>query len=1343
MNVSRPSFAPFRIFPVAFALIFNVLIGPLAPVAQLATAAAGPSVTDYAQCQNGNPRSAALDCPGKWINGILNATHSDYSEDQVVPQRALIDYGSAGTGHSVQIAYLARKSGSATRHAYDYLATWNYTQVNADRCQTPTATACPAGPASVFPIPSDGTSLTPGGPQPTSAHELPQADRQFVMYGGTITGTSAITHTTAIAADGSDYGVITINFNATAADGKVQLLFGGHLAAGLGPRGWGANLGAAAINGGPYHIRLTAVDGASIGNRDNQIMSGAIQPVAAPTLEITKTPDAATVNAGAQIGFTITVHNAGPGVATAATLSDPLPGGSGVDWSISPAYAGPGSCSITGSAPTQTLGCSFGDLAADASASVHVVSRTAAASCKTYANTATADADNFGPVTASASTTVNCPNLTLSKTPDGGTVNAGSNISFTLTLSNSGPGAATNVNIDDVLPVGFTWTESPDLTECAIAAGALHCDIASLASGASFAVTVTAPTTGSDCGKVTNHATADADNYAQVSDDGDVTILCADVGVKKTGNGPINAGDTAVFTIVVTASGSTASTNVTLADNLPAGITWTLGGANAAACSIDTSASPDALSCNFGTMAPEATRTITLSGTADKAQCPSISNTATVSSTVNTDPSNDSSTATIAVNCGNVVLTKTPDAPGDIGGTVNAGGVATFTIVVGNTGTGTARGVHVEDQLPDVSGTWAVDNANCSVNGSNLLTCDLPDMLTGTSVTLHLTTRVGLGDCGTLSNPLAEVTTTNDGSAHDSGSIVVTCPNLKITKTSSTPVVTAGDVVHYRIKVDNSTGSGTATGVTITDNLPGGLTWRDDSNSCKVTGSVLSCGPLDIAAGASFSVTVTGTTDAGSCPSLSNVASFASDNAGSGSTASAPTVITVNCPNLTITKSADNGTISAGDLAAYTIVVTNEGPGTATNVHVQENVPAGVTWTVSVEDPQPAGSGCTSSVASDQPQSISCDFSSLAAGASVTIHLSGETTTANCGTLHNVATVSAGNEDRGMLEDNSASADIVVECPGINIAKSNNQTGSVLPGTNVTYTLLVTLTDGTAKNVTVVDTLPNGLDAPTNISDAGTWDASARTITWHLGDLTAGQKSVTYQARVSADVANGTQLRNVAVVFSPNSQCPNIETLGPECTDTSTVTTRVPTLVIEKAVDRSTVDVTAGKDTTVTWTLSYTLANGPVTNAVISDPLPTGLNYVAASASNGGVYDAASRTLTWTFPSLGASGSVTFRTTVDASVGGGVTLLNVATIDSNETTPDNGQASIRTTEQEQQGVTGTPAPSPSAPSVPNTSIGSAGNGQPLNVPIWLMLLVFLGSLGGLGLANVKAVQRRR
>jgi hypothetical protein len=45
--------------------------------------------------------------------------------------------------------------------------------------------------------------------------------------------------------------------------------------------------------------------------------------------------------------------------------------------------------------------------------------------------------------------------------------------------------------------------------------------------------------------------------------------------------------------------------------------------------------------------------------------------------------------------------------------------------------------------------------------------------------------------------------------------------------------------------------------------------------------------------------------------------------------------------------------------------------------------------------------------------------------------------------------------------------------------------------------------------------------------------------------------------------------------------------------------------------------------------------------------------------------------------------------------------------------------------------------------VPNTAFGSTGGGQPLNVPVELMILVYLASLGGLPLGNVKAVRRRR
>ena len=44
-------------------------------------------------------------------------------------------------------------------------------------------------------------------------------------------------------------------------------------------------------------------------------------------IKIVKTADAAQVNAGEQIGFTLTVYNTGTGDAKGVNLSDPLPTG--------------------------------------------------------------------------------------------------------------------------------------------------------------------------------------------------------------------------------------------------------------------------------------------------------------------------------------------------------------------------------------------------------------------------------------------------------------------------------------------------------------------------------------------------------------------------------------------------------------------------------------------------------------------------------------------------------------------------------------------------------------------------------------------------------------------------------------------------------------------------------------------------------------------------------------------------------------------------------------------------------------------------------------------------------
>ncbi len=126
---------------------------------------------------------------------------------------------------------------------------------------------------------------------------------------------------------------------------------------------------------------------------------------APPSLTLVKTADAASVPAGQQIGFTLTVSNAGPGVAKTVTLTDPLPTGPGLSWSLSPANA---ACTIAAG----TLSCSFGDLAASASATVHVISPTTSLSCGTYGNTGTVQAANAPALQASATTQVVCPQST-------------------------------------------------------------------------------------------------------------------------------------------------------------------------------------------------------------------------------------------------------------------------------------------------------------------------------------------------------------------------------------------------------------------------------------------------------------------------------------------------------------------------------------------------------------------------------------------------------------------------------------------------------------------------------------------------------------------------------------------------------------------------------------------------------------------------------------------------------------------------------------------------------------------------------------------------------------------
>jgi uncharacterized repeat protein (TIGR01451 family) len=169
--------------------------------------------------------------------------------------------------------------------------------------------------------------------------------------------------------------------------------------------------------GGSRYLSAEAYDSVAL-IRGPYVTEGTWSVSAGPPVpSVVETADSATIAAGSSIGFTVTASNSstpGTGTAPGATLTDPLPAGAGIDWSISPAYSGPGTCSITGAGGSQTLGCSLGDLVLGATVSVRVASGTSPASCGVYANTATLAATGIAGLQASASTTVQCPALSVS-----------------------------------------------------------------------------------------------------------------------------------------------------------------------------------------------------------------------------------------------------------------------------------------------------------------------------------------------------------------------------------------------------------------------------------------------------------------------------------------------------------------------------------------------------------------------------------------------------------------------------------------------------------------------------------------------------------------------------------------------------------------------------------------------------------------------------------------------------------------------------------------------------------------------------------------------------------------
>ncbi|MCD7840491.1 MAG: DUF11 domain-containing protein, partial [Erysipelotrichaceae bacterium] len=196
-------------------------------------------------------------------------------------------------------------------------------------------------------------------------------------------------------------------------------------------------------------------------------------------------------------------------------------------------------------------------------------------------------------------------------------------------------------------------------------------------------------------------------------------------------------------------------------------------------------------------------------------------------------------------------------------------------------------------------------------------------------------------------------------------------------------------------------------------------------------------------------------------------------------------------------------------------------------------------------------------------------------------------------------------------------------------------------GQELTYTISYKNTEDGYATVFITDELDENVTF-VSADNGGTYNSSTHKVVWVLSNLASGTEgTVSFKVTVNASAA-GETVDNQALVKVGNS---------------SAYTNKVTNTVPKKTVTINNVDVdgdTVNVGDTLTYSVYYKNTESDAATIVITDTLDSKVTYVNGSASDNGVYDKSTRTITWTLENVpaGESGYVTFNVTVNEEAAG-------------------------------------------------------------------------------------------